>query len=93
MHNQTSDRAVMLGTYILEHKTTVRAAAKQYGISKSTVHKDVSERLPYIQPQLAEQVHAVLLRNKQERHIRGGMATKKKYAQLRQIRHKEKEQE
>ena len=87
MHNQTSDRAIMLGTYILENKTTVRAAAKQYGISKSTVHKDVSERLPYIQPELAEQVHAVLLQNKQERHIRGGMATKKKYAKLRQVRH------
>ncbi|MBR1528544.1 MAG: sporulation transcriptional regulator SpoIIID [Oscillospiraceae bacterium] len=82
----TSDRAVMLGTYILEEQTTVRAAAKKYGISKSTVHKDVSERLPYIQPELAEQVHAVLLKNKQERHIRGGMATKQKYARLRQAR-------
>ncbi len=82
----TNDRAVMLGTYILENQATVRAAAKQYGISKSTVHKDVSERLPYIQPELAGQVHAVLLKNKQERHIRGGMATRKKYAQLRQAR-------
>lgn len=79
-----SDRAVMLGTYILEHRATVRAAAKQYGISKSTVHKDVSERLPYIQPELAEQVHEILLQNKQERHIRGGMATKEKYARLRE---------
>lgn len=87
--DQTNDRAVMLGTYILEHRTTVRAAAKQYGISKSTVHKDVSERLPYIQPELAEQVHEVLLQNKQERHIRGGMATKKKYARLRQVRNQE----
>jgi len=86
MLNQTNERAVMLGTYISEHCATVRAAAKQYGISKSTVHKDVSERLPYIQPELAEQVHAVLQRNKQERHIRGGMATRKKYAQLRQAR-------
>ncbi|MDE6086844.1 MAG: sporulation transcriptional regulator SpoIIID [Oscillospiraceae bacterium] len=90
MHNQITqtdaagDRAVMLGTYILEHRATVRAAAKQYGISKSTVHKDVSERLPYIQPELAEQVHEILLQNKQERHIRGGMATKKKYARLRE---------
>ncbi len=84
----TSDRAVMLGTYILENQTTVRAAAKKYGISKSTVHKDVSERLPYIQPELAEQVHAVLLKNKQERHIRGGMATKRKYARLRQAKQK-----
>lgn len=89
----TSDRAVMLGTYILEYQTTVRAAAKKYGISKSTVHKDVSERLPYIQPELAEQVHAVLLKNKQERHIRGGMATKKKYAQLREARDQIEESE
>lgn len=84
MRSQPNDRAVMLGTYILEHKTTVRAAAKQFGISKSTVHKDVSERLPHIRPELAEEVHEILLRNKQERHIRGGMATKRKYAMLKQ---------
>ena len=84
MRSQPNDRAVMLGTYILENKTTVRAAAKQFGISKSTVHKDVSERLPHIRPELAEAVHAVLLRNKQERHIRGGMATKRKYELKRQ---------
>ena len=89
----TTDRAVMLGTYILEHQATVRATAKKYGISKSTVHKDVSERLPYIQPELAQQVHAVLLKNKQERHIRGGMATKRKYARLRQIHQQKPETE
>lgn len=82
MQNQPNDRAIMLGNYILEHRATVRAAAKQFGISKSTVHKDVSERLPYIKPMLAEQVREVLLQNKQERHIRGGMATKEKYARL-----------
>ncbi len=82
MQNQPNDRAIMLGNYILEHRATVRAAAKQFGISKSTVHKDVSERLPYIKPLLAEQVREVLLQNKQERHIRGGMATKEKYARL-----------
>ncbi|MBE6851799.1 MAG: sporulation transcriptional regulator SpoIIID [Ruminococcus sp.] len=82
MHNQPNERAIMLGQYILEHRTTVRAAAKQFGISKSTVHKDVSERLPYIKPQLAEEVREVLLQNKQERHIRGGLATKQKYARL-----------
>ncbi|MBR4319301.1 MAG: sporulation transcriptional regulator SpoIIID [Oscillospiraceae bacterium] len=87
----TTDRAVMLGTYILENQATVRAAAKKYGISKSTVHKDVSERLPYIEPELAQQVHAVLLKNKQERHIRGGMATKQKYARLRQIHQQDTE--
>ncbi len=89
MRSQPNDRAVMLGTYILENKTTVRAAAKQFGISKSTVHKDVSERLPHIRPELAEAVHAVLLRNKQERHIRGGMATKRKYALLAEHRGKQ----
>lgn len=82
MRNQPNDRAIELGNYILEHRTTVRAAAKQFGISKSTVHKDVSERLQYIRPQLAEQVREVLLQNKQERHIRGGLATKAKYARL-----------
>lgn len=80
MEHQPNDRAVVLGTYILEHQATVRAAAKQFGISKSTVHKDVSERLPHIRPELAGQVHEILLKNKQERHIRGGMATKRKYA-------------
>lgn len=89
MRSQPNDRAVMLGTYILENKTTVRAAAKQFGISKSTVHKDVSERLPHIRPELAEAVHVVLLRNKQERHIRGGMATKRKYALLAEHRGKQ----
>lgn len=82
MHSQPNERVILLGQYILEHRTTVRAAAKQFGISKSTVHKDVSERLPYIKPQLAEEVREVLLQNKQERHIRGGLATKQKYARL-----------
>ena len=79
----TDDRAVLFGIYILEHQATVRATAGKYGISKSTVHKDVRERLPYLQPELARQVEAVLLKNKQERHIRGGLATKRKYEQMR----------
>ena len=79
MKGQPNDRAIILGEYILEHKATVRAAAKQFGISKSTVHKDVSERLPKIQPQLYPLVKEVLELNKQERHIRGGLATKEKY--------------
>ncbi len=82
MQSQPNDRAITLGNYIVEHRATVRAAAKQFGISKSTVHKDVSERLPYLRPQLAEEVREVLLQNKQERHIRGGLATKEKYARL-----------
>jgi len=73
------DRAIILGEYILENKSTVRACAKQFGISKSTVHKDVAERLPKIQPQLHSQVKEILEINKKERHIRGGQATKLKY--------------
>jgi len=76
------ERAVILGEYILENKSTVRACAKQFGISKSTVHKDVSQRLPKIQPQLHIKVKEVLEINKQERHIRGGQATKQKYEEL-----------
>ncbi len=79
MRETAEDRAVILGQYILETGATVRAAAKVFGISKSTVHKDVSERLAYKNPQLYRQVKAVLEINKQERHIRGGLATQKKY--------------
>ena len=88
MKGQPNDRAIILGEYILEHKATVRAAAKQFGISKSTVHKDVSERLPKIQPQLYPLVKEVLELNKQERHIRGGLAIKEKDAKLEQQKYK-----
>lgn len=73
------DRAVELAQYIIDSKDTVRGAAKKFGISKSTVHKDVSERLLRINPALAHQVRIILDENKAERHIRGGMATKLKY--------------
>ncbi len=73
------ERAVRLGEYILETGNTVRAAAKVFSVSKSTVHKDVTERLRGINPQLHAEVKKVLEKNKQERHIRGGMATRKKY--------------
>jgi len=73
------ERAIELAYYIIEKKTTVRAAAKKFGISKSTVHKDVTERLERISPELADQVRTVLDENKAERHIRGGQATKAKY--------------
>ena len=73
------ERAAMLGEYIVENKTTVRAAAKAFGISKSTVHMDVSQRLKRYDPQLYSQVKKVLEINKAERHIRGGLATKEKY--------------
>ena len=76
---ELDDRAVQLGTYIAEHSATVRSAAKVFGISKSTVHKDITVRLPVLHSGLAAQVHAVIEKNKQERHIRGGMATRAKY--------------
>ena len=73
------ERTVELAKYIIEHKCTVREAAKKFGISKSTVHKDVTERLIKINRHLAEQTREILLENKQERHIRGGIATREKY--------------
>ncbi len=76
------ERAVELGEYILENRTTVRAAAKKFHISKSTVHKDVSERLKNVDPLLYGQVRRVLEVNKAQRHIRGGMATRRKYKGL-----------
>ena len=78
------ERAITLGNYIIEHDATVRQAAKEFNISKSTVHKDVSERLKAISPQLYQQVKQVLEKNKSERHIRGGMATKSKYERLKE---------
>ncbi|SFW40668.1 putative DeoR family transcriptional regulator, stage III sporulation protein D [Ruminococcus flavefaciens] len=82
MKIQQEGRAVMLGRYITENKTTVRAAANHFGISKSTVHKDVSERLRTEDPELYANVKDILEINKQERHIRGGLATKRKYAAI-----------
>ena len=82
MKGQPNDRAIILGQYILDNNATVRATAKKFGISKSTVHKDVSERLIKIQPQLYSEVKKILEKNKQERQIRGGMATKKKYEEI-----------
>lgn len=73
------ERAVELAHYIIESKDTVRGTAKKFGISKSTVHKDVSERLLNINKPLAVEVRRVLDENKAERHIRGGLATKLKY--------------
>ena len=78
------ERAVNLAHYIIDRKDTVRGAAKKFGISKSTVHKDVSERLKKINPSLATQVRIILDENKAERHIRGGMATKLKYSHLKE---------
>ena len=78
-------RAVEIGTYIVEKSATVRQAAKNFGVSKSTVHKDVAERLPQIDVELAKEARSVLDVNKSERHIRGGMATRKKYAHIHRL--------
>ena len=80
--NVIDDRATRLGEYIVENKATVRRAAKQFGVSKSTVHKDVSQRLKYIDSGLYKDVKNILAVNKAQRHIRGGLATKKKYESL-----------
>ena len=72
-------RAEELALYLIENRATVRAAAKKYGVSKSTVHKDLSERLPQVNRGLYLQVKEVLDENKAQRHIRGGLATRKKY--------------
>ena len=76
------ERAVEIAHSIIDSKDTVRGAAKKFGISKSTVHKDVSERLCKINPSLASEVREILDENKAERHIRGGMATKLKYKKM-----------
>jgi len=80
------ERAAMLGEYIIENKATVRTAAKKFGVSKSTVHKDVSQRLKVLNPALYREVRQVLDLNKSERHIRGGMATKNKYLKEKQVK-------
>jgi putative DeoR family transcriptional regulator (stage III sporulation protein D) len=80
MQNYIRKRSVKVAQYILKTSHTVRQTAEVFGISKSTVHKDVTERLPRIDKQLADQVKEVLDKNKAERHLRGGEATRKKYA-------------
>ena len=76
------ERVIESATYIIEHNATVRQTAKQFGVSKSTVHKDVSQRLKYVNMSLYKDVKKVLETNKSERHIRGGLATKKKYEDM-----------
>ena len=79
MTDNMDHRARQLAVYIIETGATVRCAAGRFGISKSTVHKDLCQRLPQCDPLLYRQVRAILDRNRQERHIRGGMATRRKY--------------
>ena len=86
MKDYIEERARSLAYYIIEHKTTVRDAAKKFSMSKSSVHKDVTARLEKISPALASEVKKVLEHNKEERHIRGGLATKKKYEHLKEVK-------
>ena len=79
MKEYIEERAVEIGNYIIETRATVRQTAQRFGISKSTVHKDVTERLVQVNPSLAKQARKVLDINKSERHIRGGLATREKY--------------
>ena len=83
MRTDIEERAIRLAEYITENRATVRAAAKKFGISKSTVHKDITERLESVSPDLYTQVRGLLEQNKAERHIRGGMATRDKFKKLR----------
>ena len=79
MTDHIGERACQLAVYMIENRATVRAAAKKFGISKSTVHKDLSQRLPQYNQALYEPVKVILDTNKAQRHIRGGLATRKKY--------------
>ena len=79
MVNDIERRSRELAVYLLEHQCTVRAAAERFGVSKSTVHKDISERLEHIDRALWLQARALMEHNKAERHIRGGLATRRKY--------------
>lgn len=88
MRDEMQERAIMLGEYILSTGATVRAAAKEFHISKSTVHKDVSQRLERIDRPLFLEVKKILEKNLRERHIRGGLATQQKYQVLRSKKEK-----
>mgnify|MGYP005749098901 CR=1 FL=1 len=90
MKEYIEERAVEIANYIINEKSTVRQAAKKFGVSKSTIHKDVTDRLEHINPSLAAQARVVLDVNKSERHIRGGMATREKYQHRMAICSKEK---
>ena len=82
MKSYIEERAIEIAKYIIEHNATVRQTAKEFGISKSTVHKDVTDRLIQINPALAGEARKILDVNKEERHIRGGLATREKYLHM-----------
>nr|WP_255717092.1 sporulation transcriptional regulator SpoIIID [Salipaludibacillus sp. CUR1] len=81
VHDYIKERTIKIGRYIVETRKTVRTIAKEFGVSKSTVHKDLTERLPEINPELANEVKTILDYHKSIRHLRGGEATKVKYKQ------------
>ena len=91
MKDYIKERDVAIANYIVDYNATVRQTAKRFGISKSTVHKDVTDRLEHINPSLAAQARVVLDVNKSERHIRGGLATREKYQHRLQICSKDKD--
>lgn len=84
--DSNQERCVILGKYIVENNATVRSAAQQFGISKSTVHQDITIKLEKTNKALYDEVKSVLEKNKQERHIRGGEATKKKYMEMSKVK-------
>lgn len=90
MQKYIKERPEVLGIYIIENKATVRSAAAVFGISKSTVHKDVTKNLKSINNELYVKVKEVIEENKSQRHIRGGLATKRKYEELRKKTNEEK---
>ena len=90
MRDNLEERAVRLGEYIIEHQSTVRDTAAVFGISKSTVHKDLTTLLPKINAGLYKEVREILDINKEERHLRGGEATKQKYACLKELKGRNK---
>ena len=80
--SSNKERCVIMASYMLENESTVRAVAKRFGISKSTVHKDVTQNLKTVNPELYNKVHELLEKNKKERHLRGGEATKQKFLKI-----------
>lgn len=90
MHDYIKERTIKIGRCIVETRSTVRSIAKEFGVSKSTVHKDLTERLPEINPDLASQVKAILEYHKSIRHLRGGEATKSKYRNKRESKQEPK---
>lgn len=91
MYAYIEERVLSVAEYIVEHEATVRSAASQFGISKSTVHHDMQTRIRQINPALAKQVRVILNKNKNERHIRGGMATYLKYKNASEGKHMKKQ--